>query len=46
MQQEQADSILFQEARSTSYPLIRNEKQYEDFERKNSWMYCMLLTEK
>ena len=45
-QQEQADSILLQEASSTIYPLIWNEQQYEDFERKNSWMNCMLLAEK
>ena len=35
-QQEQANSILFQEARSIIYPLICNEQQYEEFKRKNS----------
>ena len=40
-QQEQADSILFQEASSIIYPLIWNEQQYEEFKRKNSWMYAI-----
>jgi len=40
-QQEQADSILFQEASSIIYPLIWNEQQYEKFTRKNSWMYAI-----
>ena len=40
-QQEQADSILFQEADSFIYPLIWNEQQYEEFKRKNSWMYAI-----
>ena len=34
-QQEQGDSILFQEASSIIYPLIWNEQQYEEFKRKN-----------
>jgi len=34
-QQEQADSILFQEASSIVYPLTWNEQQYEEFKRKN-----------
>ena len=40
-QQEQADSILFQEASSIIYPFIWNEQQYEEFKRKNSWMYSI-----
>jgi len=39
--QQEADSILFQEASSTIYPLIWNEQQYEEFKRKNSWMYAI-----
>ena len=39
-QREQADSILFQEASSIIYPLTWNEQQYEEFKRKNSWMYA------
>ena len=43
-QQEQADSILFQEASSIIYSLIWNEQQYEEFDAKT--VGCMLLTEK
>jgi len=41
MQQDQADSILFQEVSSIIYPLIWNEQQYEEFKRKISWMYAI-----
>jgi len=40
-QQEQAYSILFQESSSIIYPLTWNEQQYEEFKRKNSWMYAI-----
>ena len=40
-QQERADYILFPEASSIIYPLIWNEQQYEEFKRKNSWMYAI-----
>jgi len=40
-QQEQADYILYLEASSITYPLIWNEQQYEEFERKNIWMYAI-----
>ena len=36
-QQEQADSILFQEDSSIIYPSTWSEQPYEEFKRKNSW---------
>ena len=40
-QQEQADSILFQESSSIIHPLVWNEQQYEEFKRRNSLMYAI-----
>jgi len=39
--QSQADSVLFQEVSSIIYSLIWNEQQYEEFKRKNIWMYTI-----